>query len=192
MRDQFGDAFAESVLSLVRSAYPLANTTAAVLLAKRIWSLIKRQSTQARRALEAFEPTVKSQSDPLEFQGSLFDDSGSVTVLGDPSHHQPGFAELHKVSRCLKGLLESDGWECVNAGVSNFRQILQNSSFSNFRQILQNSSFTNTDESVGDMNPHFASQDQYRCLDEKVAEAQRAAFRNPSKFIVHQYRRVGG
>lgn len=165
VRDQFGDAFAESVLSLVRSAYPLANTTAAVLLAKRIWSLIKRQSTQARRALEAFEPTVKIQSDPLEFHGSLFDDSGSVTVLGDPSHHQPGFAELHKVSRCLKGLLESDGWECVNAGVSNFRQ------------ILQNSSFTNTDESVCDMNPHFASQDQYRCLDEKVAEAQRAAFR---------------
>ncbi len=102
----------------------------------------------------------------LIVQGSLFDDSGSVTVLGDPSHHQPGFAELHKVSRCLKGLLESDGWECVNAGVSNFRQ------------ILQNSSFTNTDESVGDMNPHFASQDQYRCLDEKVAEAQRAAFSN--------------
>ncbi len=165
VRDQFGDAFANSVLGMVRSAYPLANTTSAVCLAKRVWATIKRASTRARKALESFEPDVEERSDALEFQGSLFDDNGVVTLLGDPRSHRPGFAELHKVARCLKGLLESDGWECVNA------------TFNNFRQILQNSQFNNTDESVGDMRPNFASQDDYHCLDPKVAEEQTAAFR---------------
>lgn len=165
VRDQFGDAFADSVLGMVRGAYPLANTTSAVCLAKRVWATIKRQSTRARKALESFEPDVEESNDALEFQGSLFDDNGVVTLFGDPRSHRPGFAELHKVARCLKGLLESDGWECVNA------------TFNNFRQILQNSQFTNTDESVGDMRPNFASQDDYHCLDPKVAEEQTAAFR---------------
>ena len=165
VRDQFGDAFADSVLGMVRGAYPLANTTSAVCLAKRVWATIKRQSARARKALESFEPDVEESNDALEFQGSLFDDNGGVTLFGDPRSHRPGFAELHKVARCLKGLLESDGWECVNA------------TFNNFRQILQNSQFTNTDESVGDMRPNFASQDDYHCLDPKVAEEQTAAFR---------------
>lgn len=165
VRDQFGDAFADSVLGMVRGAYPLANTTSAVCLAKRVWATIKRQSARARKALESFEPDVEESNDALEFQGSLFDDNGVVTLFGDPRSHRPGFAELHKVARCLKGLLESDGWECVNA------------TFNNFRQILQNSQFTNTDESVGDMRPNFASQDDYHCLDPKVAEEQTAAFR---------------
>ena len=165
VRDQFGDAFANSVLGMVRGAYPLANTTSAVCLAKRVWATIKRQSARARKALESFEPDVEESNDALEFQGSLFDDNGVVTLFGDPRSHRPGFAELHKVARCLKGLLESDGWECVNA------------TFNNFRQILQNSQFTNTDESVGDMRPNFASQDDYHCLDPKVAEEQTAAFR---------------
>lgn len=165
VRDQFGDAFADSVLGMVRGAYPLANTTSAVCLAKRVWATIKRQSTRARKALESFEPDVEESNDALEFQGSLFDDNGVVTLFGDPRSHRPGFAELHKVARCLKGLLESDGWECVNA------------TFNDFRQILQNSQFTNTDESVGDMRPNFASQDDYHCLDPKVAEEQTAAFR---------------
>ena len=165
VRDQFGDAFADSVLGMVRGAYPLANTTSAVCLAKRVWASIKRQSARARKALESFEPDVEESNDALEFQGSLFDDNGVVTLFGDPRSHRPGFAELHKVARCLKGLLESDGWECVNA------------TFNNFRQILQNSQFTNTDESVGDMRPNFASQDDYHCLDPKVAEEQTAAFR---------------
>lgn len=165
VRDQFGDAFADSVLGMVRGAYPLANTTSAVCLAKRVWATIKRQSARARKALESFEPDVEESNDALEFQGSLFDDNGGVTLFGDPRSHRPGFAELHKVARCLKGLLESDGWECVKA------------TFNNFRQILQNSQFTNTDESVGDMRPNFASQDDYHCLDPKVAEEQTAAFR---------------
>lgn len=165
VRDQFGDAFADSVLGMVRGAYPLANTTSAVCLAKRVWATIKRQSARARKALESFEPDVEESNDALEFQGSLFDDNGVVTLFGDPRSHRPGFAELHKVARCLKGLLESDGWQCVNA------------TFNNFRQILQNSQFTNTDESVGDMRPNFASQDDYHCLDPKVAEEQTAAFR---------------
>lgn len=165
VRDQFGDAFADSVLGMVRGAYPLANTTSAVCLAKRVWATIKRQSARARKALESFETDVEESNDALEFQGSLFDDNGGVTFFGDPRSHRPGFAELHKVARCLKGLLESDGWECVNA------------TFNNFRQILQNSQFTNTDESVGDMRPNFASQDDYHCLDPKVAEEQTAAFR---------------
>ena len=165
VRDQFGDAFADSVLGMVRGAYPLANTTSAVCLAKRVWASIKRQSARARKALESFEPDVEESNDALEFQGSLFDDNGVVTLFGDPRSHRPGFAELHKVARCLKGLLESDGWQCVNA------------TFNNFRQILQNSQFTNTDESVGDMRPNFASQDDYHCLDPKVAEEQTAAFR---------------
>lgn len=165
VRDQFGDAFADSVLGMVRSAYPLANTTSAVCLAKRVWATIKRQSARARKALVSFEPDVEESNDALEFQGSLFDDNGGVTLFGDPRSHRPGFAELHKVARCLKGLLESDGWQCVNA------------TFNNFRQILQNSQFTNTDESVGDMRPNFASQDDYHCLDPKVAEEQTAAFR---------------
>ena len=165
VRDQFGDAFADSVLGMVRGAYPLANTTSAVCLAKRVWATIKRQSARARKALESFEPDVEESNDALEFQGSLFDDNGAVTLFGDPRSHRPGFAELHKVARCLKGLLESDGWECVKA------------TFNNFRQILQNSQFTNTDESVGDMRPNFASQDDYHCLDPKVAEEQTAAFR---------------
>ena len=165
VRDQFGDAFADSVLGMVRGAYPLANTTSAVCLAKRVWATIKRQSARARKALESFEPDVEESNDALEFQGSLFDDNGGVTLFGDPRSHRPGFAELHKVARCLKGLLESDGWQCVNA------------TFNNFRQILQNSQFTNTDESVGDMRPNFASQDDYHCLDPKVAEEQTAAFR---------------
>lgn len=165
VRDQFGDAFADSVLGMVRGAYPLGNTTSAVCLAKRVWATIKRQSARARKALESFEPDVEESNDALEFQGSLFDDNGGVTLFGDPRSHRPGFAELHKVARCLKGLLESDGWECVKA------------TFNNFRQILQNSQFTNTDESVGDMRPNFASQDDYHCLDPKVAEEQTAAFR---------------
>ena len=165
VRDQFGDAFADSVLGMVRGAYPLANTTSAVCLAKRVWASIKRQSARARKALESFEPDVEESNDALEFQGSLFDDNGVVTLFGDPRSHRPGFAELHKVARCLKGLLESDGWQCVNA------------TFNNFRQILQNSQFTNTDESVGDMRPNFASHDDYHCLDPKVAEEQTAAFR---------------
>ena len=165
VRDQFGDAFADSVLGMVRGAYPLANTASAVCLAKRVWASIKRQSARARKALESFEPDVEESNDALEFQGSLFDDNGVVTLFGDPRSHRPGFAELHKVARCLKGLLESDGWQCVNA------------TFNNFRQILQNSQFTNTDESVGDMRPNFASQDDYHCLDPKVAEEQTAAFR---------------
>lgn len=165
VRDQFGDAFADSVLGMVRGAYPLANTTSAVCLAKRVWATIKRQSARARKALESFEPDVEESNDALEFQGSLFDDNGGVTLFGDPRSHRPGFAELHKVARCLKGLLETDGWECVKA------------TFNNFRQILQNSQFTNTDESVGDMRPNFASQDDYHCLDPKVAEEQTAAFR---------------
>ena len=165
VRDQFGDAFADSVLGMVRGAYPLANTTSAVCLAKRVWATIKRQSARARKALESFEPDVEESNDALEFQGSLFDDNGVVTLFGDPRSYRPGFAELHKVARCLKGLLESDGWQCVNA------------TFNNFRQILQNSQFTNTDESVGDMRPNFASQDDYHCLDPKVAEEQTAAFR---------------
>ena len=165
VRDQFGDAFADSVLGMVRGAYPLANTTSAVCLAKRVWATIKRQSARARKALESFEPDVEESNDALEFQGSLFDDNGGVTLFGDPRSHRPGFAELHKVARCLKGLLESDGWECVKA------------TFNNFKQILQNSQFTNTDESVGDMRPNFASQDDYHCLDPKVAEEQTAAFR---------------
>ena len=165
VRDQFGDAFADSVLGTIRSAYPLANTTAAVSLAKRIWAAIKRHSTRARKALESFDPEFEERSNPLESQGSLFDDVGAVTLLGDPRYHRPGFAKMHLISRSLQGLLESDGWECVNA------------TFNNFRLILQDSQFTNTDQSVGDMRPNFASQEDYRCLDPRVADEQTAAFR---------------
>ena len=165
VRDCFGEGFADRVLGLVQGAYPLSSTAAAVNLAKRVWLLVKRQVKTAQKALEDFDPQVTASPDPADFQGSLFDAEGMVTVLGDPSHHQPGFAERHKVARCLKSLLESDGWECVEHNLHAFRQ------------ILQDSQFTNTDESVGDPRPHFASEDEYRCLDERVAESQRQAFR---------------
>ena len=166
VRDQFGGAFADSVLGIVRSAYPLANTTSAVCLAKRIWATIKRQATKARKALESIAPDAAEKTESMEIQGSLFDDDGAVTLYGDPRNHCSGFEELHKNARCLKGLLDSyDGWDCVNTA------------FNSFRKVLQNPQFTNTDESVGDTHPNFASQDDYRCLDPEVGKEQTAAFR---------------
>ena len=165
VREQFGNEIADSILGTVRGSYPLANTMAAVALAKRIWSAVKRHSSKARKALHTFECDVDNQVALDETQGSLFDGDGSVTLLGDPNYHRPGFAEIHRTSRCLSGLLNSDGWGCVDASLNGFRQ------------ILQNSQFTNTDESVGDTGPNFASQDDYRCLDPKVAEEQTATFR---------------
>lgn len=165
VRDQFSPAFADRVLGMVREAYPLSSTTAAVTLAKRVWAQVKREANKAKKSLDDFSPDVPLDAQPVSFQGSLFDDDGMVTVLADPSLQRPGFAEIHKVARCLKGLLESDGWNCV-----------ENSSLS-FRKILQTSSFTNTDESVGDPRPNFASREDYHCLDPRVGDEQREAFR---------------
>lgn len=165
-RDCFGEKFVLDVLSAVLCEFPLQNTTAAVLLAKRVWSMVKRYARKAKKELDAYVPEVANK---LEFsesrQGSLFDNDGDVILLADPNVNQPGFANLHKVARCLNNLASSDNFEGVKKDQDNFRA------------LLQNSQFTNTDESVGDMNPRFASQEDYRCLDERVAEAQRQDFR---------------
>lgn len=131
----FGPRPMARVLKIVRAAFPLDSTEAAVELAHKVMRCIRAEKNKALKAVE--EAAGEGSTDNFEFrqgegQSLLFDDDGAVTPEGDPRLMHPELEAINRNARCLSVISDQRQWPDREPEEESFRKLIGNGESGSF------------------------------------------------------------
>lgn len=160
----FGPRPMARVLKIVRAAFPLDSTEAAVELAHKVMRCIRAEKNKALKAVE--EAAGKGSTDNFEFrqgegQSLLFDDDGAVTPEGDPRLMHPELEAINRNARCLSVISDQRQWPDREPEEESFRK------------LIGNGESGNGDPNFASPERHFANDREYPTLQPEKAAMNR-------------------
>ena len=163
----FGPRPMARVLKIVRAAFPLDSTEAAVELAHKVMRCIRAEKNKALKAVE--EAAGEGSTDNFEFrqgegQSLLFDDDGAVTPEGDPRLMHPELEAINRNARCLSVISDQRQWPDREPEEESFRK------------LIGNGESGNGDPNFASPERHFANDREYPTLQPEKAAMNRRLF----------------